>query len=43
MLAYIAKTRNKKFIIQLTKETKVHVTLRDFVRSMNGLIKMERK
>lgn len=43
MLAYMAKTRNRKFIIQLTKTAKVHDTLKDFVRSMNGLIKIERK
>ena len=43
MLTYMVRTRNKKLIIQLPKAAKVHESLKVFVRSMNGLIKIERK
>lgn len=42
MLAYMAQTHGKKLIIQLPKDAKVHESLRDFVRSMAGLVKVER-
>ena len=42
MLTYMAQTREKKFIIRLPKEAKIHASLNDFVRDMNGLIKIER-
>lgn len=42
MLTYMARTRNMKLIIQLPKAAKVHDSLKEFVRSMNGLIKIER-
>ena len=41
MLTYMAQTRNKMLIIRLPKEAKIHESLREFVRSVNGLIKIE--
>jgi hypothetical protein len=42
MLTYMAQTRNKKLIIRLPKASKVHESLKTFVRDMDGLIKIER-
>ena len=42
MLAYMAQTRKKKLIVQLPREAKVHESLKEFVRDMAGLIKIER-
>jgi len=42
MLTYMAQTRAKKLIIQLPKEARVHESLKEFVRSMSGLVKIER-
>ena len=42
MLTYMAQTGGKKLIIRLPKEAKVHESLKDFVRSGAGLIKIER-
>jgi hypothetical protein len=41
MLTYMAKTRNKILIIRLPKAAKIHESLREFVRSVNGLINIE--
>lgn len=41
MLTYMAQTRNKMLIIRLAKSAKIHESLRDFVRNVNGLIKIE--
>ena len=42
MLTYMVRIRNKKLIIRLPKATKVHNSLKEFVRDMNGLVKIER-
>ena len=42
ILTYMAETKNKKLIIRLPKDAKIHVSLKDFVSSMAGLIKIER-
>lgn len=42
MLSYMAQTQGKMLIIRLPKEANVHNSLKEFVRSMNGLIKLER-
>jgi hypothetical protein len=42
MLTYMAQTRNKKLIIRLPKAAKVHESLSGFVRSVNGVIQIER-
>lgn len=42
MLAYMAQARGKKLIIQLPKDAKIHESLRDFVRDLVGLVKVER-
>ena len=42
MLAYMAQTRGQKLIIRLPKAAKVHESLRMFMHSVNGLIKIER-
>lgn len=42
MLAYMAQMRGKRLIIQVPKEAKVHSSLRDFVREMDKLVKIER-
>ncbi len=42
MLTYIAKEQNKKLIIQLPETTKIHGSLRGFIRDASGLIKVER-
>jgi hypothetical protein len=42
MLAYMAKIKNKKLIIRLPKDAKIHTSLKEFVSSMNGIIKIER-
>ena len=42
LLAFMAKTKGKKLIVQLPKGAKVHESLRDFVREMSGLVKIER-
>jgi hypothetical protein len=42
MLTYMVQTQNKKLIIQLPRATKVHNSLKEFVRSMNELVKIER-
>ena len=41
MLTYMSQTRNKKLIIRLPKAAKIHESLREFVRGVNGLIKIE--
>jgi hypothetical protein len=42
LLAYMAKSKNKKLSVRLLKATKVHSSLRDFVRASDGLVKIER-
>jgi hypothetical protein len=42
VLAYLAHAQSKKLIVQLPKQATVHASLRDFVRSANGLVKIER-
>lgn len=42
MLSYMAQTRKKKLIVQLPKAAKVHITLKEFVQSMGGLLKIEK-
>ena len=42
MLAYMAQKRGKKLIVQLSKESKVHASLKEFVINMSGIIKIER-
>jgi hypothetical protein len=42
MIAYMAQTKKKKFIIRLPKDAKIHPSLKEFVSSMAGLIKIER-
>lgn len=42
MLAYIAKTRNKKLVLRLPKAAKVDSSLRYFIRDLSGLVKIER-
>jgi hypothetical protein len=41
-LAYMAKMRGKKLVVQLPKEAKVHDSLRVYVRDMGQLVKIER-
>jgi len=42
MLTYMAQIRGKRLIIQLPKKSKVHASLREFVRNMSGLVKIDR-
>lgn len=42
MLAYMAQTGGKKLIIQVPKGAKIHSSLRDFMREMDQLVKIER-
>lgn len=42
VLAYVAHSQSKKLIVQLPKQAAVHASLGDFVRSSNGLVKIER-
>lgn len=42
MLAFMAGTRGKKLVVQLPKGAKVHQSLKDFVRDMSGLVRVER-
>jgi hypothetical protein len=42
MLAYFAHTRDKKLVVQLPKQAKVHRSLRDFVREFDSFVKIER-
>ena len=42
MLSHMAQTRGKQLIIQLPKTARVHECLRAFIRSTNGLVKIER-
>ena len=42
MLSHMAQTGGKKLIIQLPKTALVQPCLRTFIRSMNGLVKIER-
>ena len=42
MLTYMAQTRKKKLIIRLPKTAKIHDSLKQFIASADGLIKIER-
>lgn len=42
LLTYLAQLRGKKLRVQLPAKTKVHPSLRDFVRSHAEIVKIER-
>jgi len=42
LLAYMVQTQQKKLIIKLPKDAKIHASLKAFVRDLNGIIKIER-
>jgi len=42
LLTYLAQLRGKELRVQLPSKTKVHPSLRDFVRSHPKLVKIER-
>lgn len=42
VLAYMAQSRNKKLIIRLPKDAKIHPSLKEFVSSVASLVKIER-
>lgn len=42
LLTYMAHSKGKKLHIRLPVAAKIHPTLRDYVRELGGLIKIER-
>ena len=42
LLTYQAQLRRKKLVVQLPKHSRVHSTLREFVRSHNKIVQIER-
>jgi hypothetical protein len=42
LLAYMAKTKNKRLYIRLPASATIHPTLRDYIREREGLIRLER-
>lgn len=42
LLAYSARCKGKALVIRLPTQAMVHSSLREFVRSSNGLVKFER-
>jgi hypothetical protein len=42
LLAFMAHSKKKKLILRLPACAKIHQTLRDYIRELSGLVKIER-